>query len=179
MARALGLDARFVAATNVNDVVPEYLEHGQYLPRPSKATVSNAMDVGNPSNFDRILHLYGGDADRLRGDVWGAALSDDETLEAIAEVDRRLGYVMDPHTAVGYLGLRQVLARRGLDASEDGVRGIVLSTAHPAKFGESVEPAIGRSVPLPDALAVHLDKEVVSEPLPADAQELKRRLLAW
>lgn len=177
MARALGLEARFIAATNVNDVVPEYLLSGRFAPRPSRATVSNAMDVGNPSNFDRILHLYGGDRERLCGDVWGAGFSDEETVATITEVHQRLGYVMDPHTAVAYLGLKASLS--GDRRSGGEVRGIVLSTAHPAKFRDVVEPAIGRTLELPEGLAAHLHKPVVSEPLPADGPELRRRLLSW
>ncbi|HMB67952.1 MAG TPA: threonine synthase, partial [bacterium] len=132
--------AGFIAATNVNDVVPEYLDTGAYRPRPSRETISNAMDVGDPSNFDRILDLYGGDADAIRRDLRGSRHDDDETRAAIRDVHARTGYVMDPHTAVGYLGLRAV-PRSG------GGPDVLLSTAHPAKFRESVEPVIGETVP--------------------------------
>ncbi len=174
MARALGLKARFIAATNINDVVPEYLISGRFEPRASQRTVSNAMDVGNPSNFARILQLYGGDVERLRRHVSGARFTDAETVEAIRQVDEDFGYVMDPHTAVAYLALRQ-----RLPDEPEGLRGIALATAHPAKFSEVVEPTIGRHLPLPDALAKHLQRPVVSEPLPVDPQVLRRRLLAW
>lgn len=174
MARALGLEARFIAATNVNDVVPEYLTTGRFTPRASRRTLSNAMDVGNPSNFDRILHLYGGNHRQLCRHVSGASYSDEETTEAIRRVDRQFGYVMDPHTAVAYLAMQERITEEA-----ESVRGIILATAHPAKFSEVVEPAIGRSLPLPEALAAHLDRQVVSEQLPADESELRRRLLAW
>lgn len=174
MARAMGLKARFIAATNINDVVPEYLQSGRFEPRPSQRTISNAMDVGNPSNFDRILHLYGGDRQRLCRHVRGASFSDEQTAEAIRDVDRRYGYVMDPHTAVAYLALQ---ASR--EETTGPVHGVVLATAHPAKFSEVVEPAIGRALVLPEALAQHLDQPVVSEDLAADVDELRRRLLAW
>jgi threonine synthase len=174
MARALGLEARFIAATNINDVVPEYLLSGEFQPRASQRTVSNAMDVGNPSNFARILKLYDGDIERLRRDVSGARFTDAETVAAIRQVDQDFGYVMDPHTAVAYLALRQRLPQEPA-----GTRGIALGTAHPAKFSEVVEPAIGRPLELPEALAKHLHREVISEPLPVDAADLRRRLLAW
>ena len=174
MARALGLEARFVAATNANDVVPEYLDTGVFEPRPSQATVSNAMDVGNPSNFDRILHLYDGDLEKLRATLVGRRYTDDQTRAAIAEVDGRFGYTLDPHTAVGYLALREVLPHEPA-----GTQGIVLSTAHPAKFREVVEPVLGREIPLPEALASRLDAPVVSEPIPADFDVLVEKLDAW
>ncbi len=174
IAKRLGLACRFIAATNVNDVVPEYLLSGVYTPRPSLRTISNAMDVGDPSNFARILHLYAEDLGALRGDVTGRCYDDDTTRRAIAEVDREHGYLMDPHTAVGYLALRDTLA--GEDAA---ALGIVLATAHPAKFGEVVEPVIGREIELPPQLAERLEEPVLSEPLARDISELKRRLLDW
>ena len=174
IAKRLGLAARFIAATNVNDVVPEYLETGVYSPRPSLRTISNAMDVGDPSNLARIRHLYGDDLGALRADLTGRRYDDEATRRAIADVDRRYGYLMDPHTAVGYRALTDVLA-----GEDDSALGVVLSTAHPAKFGEVVEPVIGRKIELPSHLAERLDAEVLSEPLAVDAGELKERLLAW
>ncbi len=174
IAKRLGLACRFIAATNVNDVVPEYLTSGVYSPRPSLRTISNAMDVGDPSNFARILHLYAEDHDALRGDLVGRCYDDDATRRAIAEVDKEHGYLMDPHTAVGYLALRDVLA-----GEHDSALGVVLATAHPAKFGEVVEPVIGRQIELPPQLAERLEKPVLSEPLARDVAELKRRLLSW
>ena len=174
MARSLGLDCRFVAATNANDVVPEYLETGVYTPRASQRTRSNAMDVGNPSNLARIQHLYRGDVELLRRDVIGRRVDDETTLRTIRQVDREYGYLLDPHSAVGYRALVDVLAEQ----SESAV-GVVLATAHPAKFGETVESAVARSVSLPPPLAERLEYPVQSEPLPNDADELRRRLLAW
>jgi len=172
MARRLGLDARFVAATNVNDVVPAYLESGVYRPRPSRRTISNAMDVGDPSNFVRIEHLYGHDLDHLRRHLAGRRYDDQETRQAIRRVDRDHGYLMDPHTAVGLLALEDALRDEPADAA-----GIVLATAHPAKFGEVVEPVIGREIPLPPQLAERLDRPVLSEPLAADVGALRERLV--
>jgi threonine synthase len=154
MAKRLGLPvSRFVAATNVNDVVPEYLHGGEFRPRPSVTTISSAMDVGNPSNFARMLALYQGNRERLRADVAGHTSSDDETRATIGRVHRELGHLLDPHSAVAYRGLADALAQR------PGAGGIFLGTAHPAKFAEIVEPIIGRPVPLPERLAACLRRE--------------------
>ena len=153
MTRALGVPiARFVAATNANSVVPDYLASGSYRPRASVATLSNAMDVGDPSNFRRIRHLFGGDLHALRRVVAGSAWTDEETRECIRELWRRRSVVVDPHTAVGLLGLRRELADR-----PDAV-GVVLGTAHPAKFAEVVEPLTGRPVPVPPELAQAMER---------------------
>ncbi len=143
--RVLGMSrTRFVAATNANSVVPEYLAGHGFHPRPSVATISSAMDVGDPGNFRRIRHLSGG----RRPDVLSAsAWSDEETRTCIRDLWQRRGIAIDPHTAVGLLGLRRELARR------PGARGVVLATAHPAKFAETVEPLIGESLPVPPGIA--------------------------
>ena len=172
MAKRLGMECRgFVAATNVNDVVPEHLRTGIFRPRPSIATISNAMDVGDPSNFARILALYDGDIDRLRADLVGSVHDDDETRNCIARVYQRGGYVLDPHSAVGYLGVEA-----GRQAFGEGPC-IVLSTAHPVKFREAVEPAIGSEVPVPDRLAACLEAERSVTPIPPDASALREFLL--
>lgn len=172
IAKRAGLPAGpFVAATNANDVVPEYLESGVFAPRPSVATVSNAMDVGNPSNFDRILHLYGGDVDAIRRDVRGSRHDDAETRAEIRRVHRERGYVLDPHTAVGLLGLRSVRRREGT-----GSPGIVLATAHPAKFREEVEPLIGEPVVLPPSLAEALGRETMARRIAPEMEALRGAL---
>ena len=148
MAKAMGLPASgFLAATNANAGVPEYLRTGRYTPAPSVRTLSTAMDVGNPSNLDRILHLYGGDLEGLRGDLTGRSVSDRETTDCIRRVFHETGYVLDPHTAVGFQALEEELARR------PDVTGVLLATAHPAKFAEVVEPVLGTSLPVPPELA--------------------------
>lgn len=153
LARALGVPiARFVAATNANAVVPAHLAGGAYEPAPSAPTISSAMDVGNPSNWLRVLHLFGGDVEAVRGVVSGSSWSDAETRACIRDTWRRAGIVLDPHTAVGLLGLRRELARR------PGARGIVLATAHPGKFAETVEPLVGRPVAVPPGIAALLDR---------------------
>ena len=172
MAKKLGLASRgFVAVTNVNDVVPEYLRTGVVRPRPSTPTISNAMDVGNPSNLARILALYEGDVDRLRKDLIGSVHDDDETRDCIRRVYRRTGYVLDPHSAVGYLGVEA-----GCQAFGEGPS-VVLCTAHPVKFREAVEPAIGSSVPVPERLATCLEGERHVTPIPPEISALRDVLL--
>lgn len=153
MAMRAGLPvARFIAATNVNDVVPAYLETGRFEPRPSVATLANAMDVGHPSNFERMAWMYGGDVEAMRRDVAGARFTDDDVRETIRDVYAQAGYLLDPHSAIAYLGLKageRVAGREG--------PAVFLATAHPAKFAEIVEPIIGRAIekpaPLQEALA--------------------------
>ena len=172
MAKRLGVACRgFVAVTNVNDVVPEYLRTGVVRPRPSTPTISNAMDVGDPSNLARILALYHGDVDRLRADVIGSVHDDDETRACIAQVYGRTGYVLDPHSAVGYLGVEA-----GRRAFGEGPC-VVLCTAHPVKFREAVEPAIGRSVPVPERLAACLKAERHVTAIPPEMSALRDFLL--
>jgi threonine synthase len=154
MAKRAGLPiSGFVAATNANDVVPAYLETGRFEPRASLPTLSNAMDVGHPSNFERMLWLYGSDRDAMRRDVAGCRFSDADVCAAIRRVYEERGYLLDPHSAIAYLGL----AGRERGDGRDGKTGVFLSTAHPAKFAEIVEPIIGRPVEKPPALAAALN----------------------
>ena len=194
--RALGMSlARFVAATNENSVVPEYLAGRGFHPRASVETISSAMDVGDPSNFRRIVHLFGGDgeggggtpggpgipyatpggtdlpvgepgpampaatpgpdsiaASRLRTVLTGSSWTDRETRDCIRGLWQASGIAIDPHTAVGLLGLRHELRRR------PAACGIVLATAHPAKFAETVEPLIGEALPIPPGIARVMDR---------------------
>jgi threonine synthase len=148
MAKRAGIDIRrFVAATNVNDVVPEYLVTGHFKPRPSIHTLANAMDVGNPSNFDRLMWLYGSDLEAIRRDVAGSCHDDDEVRATIRKVYEERGYLLDPHSAIAYLGLK---GQEGRDGRER--QGVFLATAHPAKFAEVVEPIVGRPIPKPPPL---------------------------
>ncbi len=147
MAKRLGLPvSKFVAATNANDVVPEYLRTGLYRPRPARATLSPAMDVGEPSNLARIQWLYQGDLERLRCDLTAVSFSDAATLDAIARYGDRHDYLLDPHSAVAASGLEQAMAGRPESV------GIFLATAHPAKFEPVVQRATGRPVPRPPQL---------------------------
>src|SRR6187549_3629424 len=173
IAKRIGLPiAQFVAATNVNDAVPEYLESGVYEPRPSIATVANAMDVGAPSNFERVQSLYNSDLMALRHDIVGFAYEDAQVIEAIGRVYQQHGYVLDPHSAIAWLALKDRLA------ADPEASGVLLATAHPAKFREVVEPAIGRSVELPRPLADALSRPRQSVSMPADYTALERFLRA-
>lgn len=148
-ARRMGLPIRgFVAASNANDVVPEFLQTQLYRPRASVQTVANAMDVGDPSNFERMMQLCGEDVSALRFEVRGFSCSDEEIKQAIAEIYNKYGYLSDPHSAVGYLATKQM-----------DVDGFWLSTAHAAKFGEVVEPSAGVAPELPVSLAEAVMKE--------------------
>jgi threonine synthase len=172
IAHRLGLPiARFVAATNVNDTVPAFLKSGRYEPRESIRTVANAMDVGAPSNFERITALYGNDLDALRRDLTGVSYTDAEIVAAIGDAYRRHGYLLDPHGAIGWLAINDALAREDSDAI-----GVFLATAHPAKFREVVEPATGTSVPLPAALADAAARPRSSIPMRASYDELNTLL---
>lgn len=148
LAKRMGLPVRqFIAATNVNDVVPVYLQTGNMHPRPSEQTMSNAMDVGNPSNFARLMDLYGHDRDAILKDITGYAFTDRETTEAMRQVWKQYEYIMDPHGAIGYLGLKKHLAEH-----KEEVNAIFLETAHPAKFKDVVEKAVHQTIPLPETL---------------------------
>jgi threonine synthase len=173
MAKRSGLPVdRFVAATNVNDVVPEYLETGRFAPRKSVRTLANAMDVGNPSNFDRMLWLYRHDLDAMRRDIAGSRHTDDEVRTAIRRVHEERGYLLDPHSAIAYLGLKCTAA------ASPGTPGVFLATAHPAKFSEVVEPIVGRTIPRPPALAEALARPRPVMRLHATLDAVKDRLLA-
>jgi threonine synthase len=174
MAKRMGLPAsRFVAATNANDVVPKYLKIGIFAPRPSINTLSNAMDVGNPSNFPRLLELCGHDPRRMREDIWGHGYSDKQTELAIRNTYKCHGYLMDPHGAVGLLGLEDYAREQPRPG-----RGIVLATADPAKFPQVLSRAANVSAPLPALLAETLSKEKHATLMPNDFQQFREFLVA-
>jgi len=138
-----------VLAHGANRMVVDFLETGEARPRPSVPTLASAMDVGNPSNFERMRWLYGDDLDAMRHDVVGSRHSDDEVRATIKQVYQERGYLMDPHSAIAYLGLTQYLKGR----EQEGRIGIFLATAHPAKFSEIVEPILGHPIDTPAPLA--------------------------
>jgi threonine synthase len=174
LAKRIGLPvAQFIAATNANDVVPEFLRSGKLIPRASRHTISNAMDVGNPSNFARIIDLYDNDLRAIRHDMWGCSFSDEETLRVMHDVEQRHEYVLDPHTAVGVLGW-QSFAKQNHGA----MQGIVLATAHPAKFAETVARATGVRPEMPERLAAFLERPKKSIPFPNRFAELQEFLLS-
>jgi threonine synthase len=159
LARALGLPlTALIAATNANTTVPDYLDTGTYRPRPSIATLSNAMDVGAPNNWERIEHLFGGDQNALRqGLRWGFR-NDDGTREAIRDLAAH-GYLVDPHAAVAYGVL--------CDHLRPGETGVFLGTAHPAKF-LPVYKEMGIEVEIPEALAAFRERPIVAREMAAD-----------
>jgi threonine synthase len=153
LAQRMGLPIdHFVAATNVNKVVPDYLNGAFFQAQPSIATVSNSMDVGNPSNFPRLVSLYQGDEMLFRENVKGYFYDDVVTVKAIQEIQEK-GYTLDPHGAVGYLGLKDFIA------DNPGFIGVFLETAHPGKFRDVVEKALGEKLVLPERLAAFLQGE--------------------
>jgi len=157
MAKKLGLPIEhFVAATNVNDTVPRFLEKGNYDPKPSKATISNAMDVGNPSNFIRIQELYNNDLKEFNKDFSSFSYTDEETKIAMQTIYKMDGYIAEPHGAVGYLGLKKELVHH-INAI-----GIFLETAHPIKFLDVVEPVLNVKLPIPTQIESVLNKEKIS-----------------
>lgn len=168
LAQKMGLPVHaFVAATNANDVVPQYLETGKYIPRPSVRTISNAMDVGNPSNFARMLDLYDSVWNNMTKNIHGFAYNDDETRQAVLEIKEKYNYVMDPHGAVGYLALN------AYQKDNPNTQGIILETAHPAKFKPDMEEIFGHEIDVPERLAILADKEKVATELGIDYDGFK------
>ena len=171
MAKRLGLPiVHFVAATNANDTVPRFLETGNYEPNPSIATISNAMDVGNPSNFIRIQELYQYDLGEFNKDFSSYPFSDEFTELAIKSIYESSGYIAEPHGAIGYLGLKKELQKH------QNTIGIFLETAHPIKFLDTVEPILQLTLPIPKQIKSVLNKEKVSIKIQT-YEELKQYIL--
>lgn len=175
LAAAMGMPVRrFIAGANANDVIPEFLHTGVYRPRPSVQTVANAMDVGAPSNYERMMCLYDGDFQRLVSNMEGYSYSDDQIKKAIAEIYSRHGYLSDPHAAVGYLAY--------MDSKADG---FYLATAHAAKFGEIIAAAFDENsglvggissdkvLVLPEGLAAAMQKEKVYTVIDNNLEQLE------
>ncbi|MFC6095927.1 threonine synthase [Flavobacterium qiangtangense] len=172
LAKKLGLPIEhFVASTNINDTVPKFLKTGKYDPKPSKATISNAMDVGNPSNFIRIQELYGNDLENFRNDFSSYSFSDEETKQAILEIYKKSNYIAEPHGAVGFLGLK-----RELEKYPNSI-GIFLETAHPIKFSDSVQEILSVKLSIPEQIESVLDKEKKSSKI-SNYEDLKAFLLS-
>lgn len=168
-ARWMGLPIRnFVAATNANDVVPKYFVSGKFNPRPSIQTCSNAMDVGNPSNFARLQMLYNGDLNRMRKDISAVSIADEETLLEIRRTYESTGYILDPHTAVGVAACRKLRGQSPV---------VVTATAHPAKFQDVIRKAIGIGIPLPPSLRDALQRPRLSTAITADYDAVRDYLL--
>lgn len=172
IAKRMGLPiSKFIASTNDNDIVPEYLSTGNFNPRPSKQTISNAMDVGNPSNFARMLDLYNNRL-ALQGDVIGYHFNDQQTAEEMKTVFKETKYILDPHGAVGLLGLREYVAESGKK-----VQGVFLETAHPGKFKEVVEEKLNHTFELPDKLQHFFSRKKLTVSMKNSFTELKNILL--
>ena len=161
---------RFIAANNANSVFYEFLQTGDYRPRPSIQTIANAMDVGDPSNFARIWDLYGHNTEAIRADISGATYTDAQIAETIKECFSRTGYLLDPHGACGYRALKENL--------KPGETGFFCETAHPAKFKDTVEGIIAAPVSIPERLAAFMKGEKKSVAMPKDFEAFKRFLLA-
>ena len=148
LSKEIGLNIKlFIASTNINKTVPEYLESGIYSPEKTKPTISNAMDVSDPSNFVRIQKIFNNDIQKIKKMIKTYSFNDNQTREAIKDVYNRNNYLMDPHSAIGYLGIKSYLSNHSNNSS-----GIFLSTAHPIKFKEQVEKSIGKEIPMPSRL---------------------------
>ncbi len=162
----------FIAACNANDVFPSYLKSGKYTCQQSISTLSNAMDVGDPSNFVRILELFDQQFNLLKDIISSYSISDEEIKEVIKKVYQKSNYLLDPHGAVGYLGLVKYMQQ------QPGLKGIFLETAHPVKFYDVVEPIIHQPVPIPDSIEGLLKKEKQSIIMEVDYEVFKDYLLA-
>ena len=167
LARRMGLPVKgFVAASNANDVIPEFLKSAEYRPRASVQTVANAMDVGAPSNYERMMCLCGNDIEKLRMEMRGFSANDDEIVAAIKEMHEKYDYQSCPHSAVGYAATKEL-----------DVDGFWLSTACAAKFGEVTERAIGKKPKLPENIGKLLSRKRVFTEISAEENELKKYLL--
>jgi threonine synthase len=146
----------FIAACNANDVVPEYFSRGEYHPKPARATISNAMDVGDPSNFVRILELFDNEFTTITKLISSYSISDDETRQTIVNIKNKYNYLLDPHGAVAYASVQRYLSENKND------KAVFLETAHPIKFYDVVEPLINEKIPVPESLTELMDRKKVS-----------------
>lgn len=167
----MGLPVKhFIAANNANDVFYNYLQNGEYNPKASVQTIANAMDVGDPSNFARILDLYKASHKEICAHISGATYTDSQIAETMKECYKQTGYVLDPHGACGYRALKEQL--------KDNELGIFLETAHPAKFKEKVDEILGENIEIPSRLADFMRGEKLSVEMSADFNDLKTYLIS-
>jgi len=164
---------KFIAATNANDTFPHFLSSGTIQHQDAVKTISNAMDVGVPSNLDRIQNLFHDDVNQVKVDIASWSFPDKDTKESIRNIQNEFGYLIDPHTAVGVLGLNKYR-----NETNTKMKGVVLSTAHPGKFADVIEPIIGNKTTLPDSLQIAMKKEKNSIKMPNQFSDLKEYLLA-
>jgi threonine synthase len=172
VAKQSGLPIRhFIAACNANDIVPSYLKTGLYAPKPAVHTLSNAMDVGDPSNFIRILELFGKAHAFLKEVISGYSITDEETRQTIAEVKNNHNYLLDPHGAVAYAALKNYVGQHA------GEKGLILETAHPIKFYDAVEPLINEKISWPASVKGLMQRTTAKVPIRAQKEQLKEFLL--
>ena len=172
MAGRMGLPViQFISPTNVNDIVPEYLKTGIFTPKPSVATIANAMDVGNPSNFVRILDMYDHSHEAIKKDIAGYSFTDAAIRKIIKKVYEDHGYLLDPHGATGYQSLSNHIG------SLENAHGFFIETAHPAKFRETVEEVTGIPVEIPASLKATMGKPSKSIPLSKEYEDFKEYLI--
>jgi threonine synthase len=179
IAKQLGLPIHhFIAATNVNKIVPDYLTTGEYVAKPAIRTLSNAMDVGNPSNFPRILDLYESNSkecstwNNVKNEITGIAVDDTQTESALKEVYQSYNYIIDPHGAVGYYALKEYMK------THTDTYGIILETAHSSKFKPDVERILDRPIDVPERLSILANKEKVSIEMDIKYEGFKNQLLS-
>ena len=173
-AKKMGLPInKFIAANNNNDVFTDYIDNGIFKPKPSKETLSNAMDVGNPSNFVRIVDVFNNNHSKIKDVIYSKSYSDSETVEKINELYEKFGYIIDPHGAVGCLALDTY---QNYETTES--IGVVLETAHPAKFGDIFQKHLDITPGIPERLALSLSKEGNAVKLSGTYDELKKYLLS-
>ena len=160
---------RFIAANNANDIFYKYLKSGKYEPKPSIQTLANAMDVGDPSNFARILDLYGNSHERITSLISGATYSDERISETMQECYKSSGYILDPHGACGYQALKELL--------KPDETGVFCETAHPAKFKEKVDEILNTNIEIPERLAAFMRGTKLSIPMSKDFETFKKFLM--
>lgn len=164
---------KFIAAVNANDIFPKYLKTGKYQSKPSVKTISNAMDVGNPSNFARIISLYQNNLAKIKKDIYSQSFTDKQTSETIRSIYKKTGYILDPHGTVAYLGIKAYNKKN----PQKNIVSIFLETAHPAKFADIVEPIIEKQIKIPHRLATHLKKKKSAKKISTKFEELKKILI--
>jgi threonine synthase len=173
LAHVSGLPVQhFIAACNANNAVPEYLQTGHYQAKKAIPTISNAMDVGSPSNFVRVLELFQNNYSHIKEKISGYTVSDDTTRQTIADVYQKYNYILDPHGAVGYYALDQYLQKNPTQT------GIIMETAHPVKFPETVETVTGKKIPIPVSAQYLFNKEKSSQLMEPSFEKLKRWLMS-
>ncbi len=168
IAQKMGLKvSKFIASTNINNIVPEYIKTGNFEAKPSVATISNAMDVGNPSNFYRMTDLFDNDYNKFINNIAGYHFNDEQTKDSIIEIYKKYNYIIDPHGAVAYLGLKKYME------NNNNVNGVIFETASPAKFTNTVEPLINKNIEMPERLKSAMNKEKVSTVLANNYNDFK------